>query len=119
MNVLSTIPILLAIDAPFVYSIMPSYNKYWPNVITSSNKIILTIFAVYILLASSLIYIVLDSKTPYFTAALLGATIYGVYSFTIYTLIPQWPLWLAVLETIWGAVMMILATYIISKLYNK
>lgn len=119
MNVITTIPILLAIDAPFIYSIMSSYNKYWPNVIRSSNKIILTIFVVYILLASTLVYIVLDSKTPYFTAALLGATIYGIYSFTIYTLIPEWPLWLAVLEMIWGSVMMIISTYIISKVYNK
>lgn len=115
-QVLLTIPLLLAIDMPFILGIMSTYKKYWPNQISRSFKIIPAMIVIYTLLALTLLLITTPSENPYMYAALVGATIYGVYSFTVYALVPEWPLWLASLETIWGALMMVIATFAI-KLY--
>jgi len=38
--------------------------------------------------------------------AILGATMYGLYDFTNYATLTQYPLWFAVQDMIWGTVLM-------------
>ena len=107
---------LLIIDIPFIIFIVQQYQKYWPAKVGFNLKMILGIFVIYSLLAASLLFITLHSENPYINAALMGATIYGVYSFTVYSLVPDWPIWLAGLETAWGAIMMLIATAVLKFL---
>lgn len=117
ITLLIAIVTLIIIDVPFLIFILQEYQKYWPNKIGFNLKMILSMFVVYSLLACSLLFITLNSANPYINAALMGATIYGVYSFTIYALVPDWPIWLAGLETLWGAAMMTIATVVLKLVF--
>ena len=55
-------------------------------------------------------YALLISAVTYFGTrltvgqmALLGATVYGVYELTNHATLDKWPIWMVVVDTLWGA----------------
>lgn len=64
-----------------------------------------SILITYIFLLLGLNYIVI----PYNIPLLFGLIVYGVYSFTNYSLFNNYPVKLAIIDTIWGAVLYYLA----------
>ena len=49
-------------------------------------------------------------------AALIGATVYGLYGFTLAGIFSSYGLGFAVTETAWGAILYLLSTYALIKL---
>jgi uncharacterized membrane protein len=64
---------------------------------------------VYIFLA----YMLLETKSGY-QAFLYGASIYGVYDFTNYTIFEHYDWKLAVADTLWGGVLFVLARHLLN-----
>jgi len=64
-------------------------------------------FAVYILLGAGMALFVIPRAATVSSAAALGAlfglVVYGVYDFTNYSTLRQWPLVLTLADTAWGA----------------
>jgi uncharacterized membrane protein len=65
---------------------------------------------VYIFLSIGVVYFILprletdaSGLTSFFTGALLGLIIYGVYDMTNYSTLKDWPLLLALADMFWGA----------------
>ena len=57
-----------------------------------------------------LCYVLLITAVTYFGTrltvsqmALLGATVYGVYELTNHATLDKWPIWMVVVDTLWGA----------------
>jgi uncharacterized membrane protein len=75
--------------------------KIWPAVIC------------YILLILGLYYFILRTHRSIMEAFLFGVVIYGVYESTSYALLKKWDLSLAVMDTLWGGVIMALTTAIV------
>ena len=72
----------------------------------------------YILLIGGLYYFILMKKRPVLDAFLFGLVIYGVYDTTIYALFKKWSPYLAIMDTLWGGILMATTTYITYKLTN-
>lgn len=75
---------------------------------------------VYPLLAAGVTFFVLTQSRTAFEAlvygALLGVVIYGVYDFTNYSTLRDWPLALALVDLCWGAVICGAASWITATL---
>lgn len=48
-------------------------------------------------------------------AFLLGATIYAVFDFTNYAIFKKYPLWFALMDTLWGGILFAIISYIDKK----
>ena len=77
-------------------------------------KILPTILC-YMLLVFGLNYFIISKKQSLYAAFLLGIVIYGVYDTTTYALITKWSPQLALIDTLWGGILMCTAAYITYK----
>ena len=75
--------------------------------------------ACYIFLIFGLYYFILREHRSIMEAFLLGIVIYGVYDSTTYALLKKWDIKLAVMDTLWGGVLMALTTYFTYKYISK
>jgi len=71
---------------------------------------------VYLLLAIGLYVFIVEPGKSLWYAALFGLVIYGVYDFTSYTILKKYDLNVAIMDTVWGSVLMTGTTYIVRAL---
>lgn len=74
---------------------------------------ILPVILCYILLVFGLNYFILRNHRSIFDAFLLGVVIYGVYDMTNLATLKKWKWNLAIMDTLWGGVLLALTTAII------
>lgn len=72
----------------------------------------------YLLLVSIEYYFIIKQKKGLKDAFLLGAGIYGVYELTNYATLKEWSLYLVIMDTIWGGILFVAATYLHNSLIN-
>ena len=72
----------------------------------------------YILLIFGLYYFILRTKRSVLDAFLLGIVIYGVYDTTGYTIFKKWDPYLAIMDTLWGGILLALTTYLTYRILN-
>ena len=72
----------------------------------------------YIFLIYGLNYFIIQKKRSVAEAATLGFVIYGVYEFTNLSIIKNWHIFTAIIDTTWGAILFGLTTAIIYKIKN-
>ena len=51
--------------------------------------------------------------------ALLGATVYGVYELTNHATLDKWPIWMVVVDTLWGAALFAAGGAVVRALSTK
>jgi len=73
----------------------------------------------YIFLIFGLYYFILREHRTVIEAFLFGLVIYGVYDSTTYALLKKWDIKLAIMDTLWGGVLMALTTYFSYKYISK
>lgn len=108
--------IILAIDSAYLYFIADAFGSMVKSIQHESMSIRYgSAFIVYALLAIGLVNIAISSGTSYKTdvkkAALLGAVTYGVFDFTNHAVFRNYNIVIAVIDTIWGALLMGLSAY--------
>lgn len=109
--------IILALDSVYLFMIAESFGSMVKSIQHESMSIRYgSAFIVYALLAIGLVNIAISSGTSYKTdvkkAALLGAVTYGVFDFTNHAVFRNYNIVLAVIDTIWGAVLLGLSAYL-------
>ena len=67
---------------------------------------------VYVFAAVLLYWFIIKNRRPLWEATLLGLAIYGVYDFTNYAILKNYDLHIAIMDTVWGATLFTLATWI-------
>jgi uncharacterized membrane protein len=72
----------------------------------------------YLLLVIGLYYFIIREHRPVFDAFLLGLVIYGVYETTSYALLKKWKWNIVLIDTLWGAILFALTTFITYKVVN-
>jgi uncharacterized membrane protein len=72
----------------------------------------------YILLSLAILFFIETPRRHVGYAFLLGIIIYGVYETTSYALLKKWDLQIAVMDTVWGGILFVLAT-ILSRFLVK
>lgn len=59
---------------------------------------------VYLIIPAGLIWFVLPKRRTFLWGSVFGVILYGVYDFTNYATLSGWPLALVFLDTLWGAI---------------
>lgn len=113
-RILLSAAVLLALD--FIYL---SFNKgAFETQIVQIQRVVMQVKLVpaaicYLLLILGLNYFILSRHRPVYEAVLLGMLIYGVYDSTNYALFKKWDWKLAVMDGLWGGVLLGLTTFIV------
>lgn len=105
--------IMMALDFIYLYLNKRAFSEHFALV----QRVVLQINYVgaiicYILLIFGLYYFILREKRSIEEAFLFGLIIYGVYDSTNYATLKRWSPNLAVMDTIWGGILMSLTTYL-------
>ena len=96
MMMLATVPILLLLDLPYLYLVGQHYFE------SLGLRTYVGGFITYCLLALGLDLVQYDPVNSF----ILGLIIYGVYDATNYATLSQWSLSFALMDTLWGALLM-------------
>jgi uncharacterized membrane protein len=104
---------MLALD--FIY-ITTNLQKFQDQIITVQRVVMqfkpLGAVICYILLIFGLYYFILRNKRPVYEAFFFGLVIYGVYDSTNYATLKKWSPSLAIMDALWGGVLMASTTYL-------
>jgi uncharacterized membrane protein len=111
----------LAIDAVWL-TLNYSYHKALFAAIQGSPLTIryLPAFLVYVVIAAALWYFVFDGgkeKNPALLRAfILGLLMYGIYDLTNYATLARYTLRMTVTDSLWGATLFTLVTWVVSRI---
>jgi len=106
--------ILLVLDSIYLYIFSKTFTD---NIVNIQNGVAIkykipSIILCYLFLIAGINYFIIIPKRPIFDAFLLGIFVYGVYETTSYALLNKWPLSIAIIDTLWGGILLSLTTYI-------
>ena len=111
--------VILAIDIPWItYVMAPAYRSFYKKAgLTLKTKPIPAAIAYAIMtLAYYLLIVSENSASTLKKAASVGFVAYGIYAFTLLAILEDYPMWLAVSETVWGTMLYAVATLVTSKI---
>jgi uncharacterized membrane protein len=113
---LFTAILFVLLDSIYLNLIKNYFNKQIIDIQGSPIQINYTAAAItYIFLIYGLNTFIIQKNKSVSEAALLGFIIYGVYEFTNLSIIKNWRILTAIIDTTWGAVLFALTTAIIYK----
>lgn len=108
---------MIIIDSIYLSTIKNFANK---QIMLVQNKPInikiLGAIACYVFLVIVLNYFIISQKKSIYDAFLLGICVYGVYESTNYAILDNWMISFAIMDTIWGGILLGLTTFIV---YNN
>jgi uncharacterized membrane protein len=93
--------LLILLDLPWLFLQSGASKKIIEKISGSFNIRLWAAIPVYIALA----YILL-LQTSVLGAFLTGISVYAVYDFTTLALFKEYPVWFAVMDTVWGGILM-------------
>jgi uncharacterized membrane protein len=117
VTILTILVVMLALDSVYLYFTKSIFGQLVARIQrTALEPKMLGAVVVYILLAVGLYIFILEPGKPLWQAALLGLVIYGVYDFTNYAIFKKYDLSIAIMDMVWGSVLLTATTYIVRKL---
>ena len=109
---------LLALDAVYIGSQYKYLSKMYGGIQNSPLKINLVGAALcYIALTFLLYYFILSKKRKILDAFLLGLAVYAVYETTNYATFTKWPIYMLVVDTLWGGILFAITAKIYYSIY--
>ena len=109
--------VLLVLDSIYLSTFSGFFNSVVKKV--QGEKITFNVWGAvlcYIFIIYGFNYFILDQKKPLKDAFLLGFITYGIYETTNYAILKNWPFSSVLLDTLWGGILYITATFITRKL---
>jgi len=111
---------LLALDSAYISLTRPYFSGLVKNIQKQSMSIrMFAVIAVYVLLTFGLYVLIISKRRSPQEAFYLGLVIYGVFEFTNYALFKDWSVLPVMFDTLWGGVLLYLATRITYMLTRK
>ncbi len=112
--------LLLLLDAVYIGSQLNTFQSIYLNIQKSPLRVRYASAALcYAFLTALLYFFILKPHRPIRDAFLLGVCVYGVYDTTTYALLREYPLQVAVMDTVWGGVLFALTTYFYRLVFQK
>ncbi len=109
---------LLVLDAIYIGSQYKYLSKMYGGIQNSPLKInFVGAFICYIALTFLLFYFILSKKRKIIDAFLLGIAVYAVYESTNYATFTKWPIYMLVVDTLWGGVLFAITAKIYYSIY--
>jgi uncharacterized membrane protein len=105
--------VMLGLDATYISIIKDSYLQQIQNIQTTKPTVnSLGVLLSYSLMIFGINYFILQKKASLLDAFLFGIVIYGIYDATAYALFSKWSVNLALIDTLWGGILMMTTAYI-------
>ena len=109
--------VMLGLDATYISLIKDSYMKQIQNIQTTKPNVdMVAVVICYIFMIFGVNYFIIQKNASLLDAFLFGIVIYGVYDATSYALFSKWSSKLAIIDTIWGGILMMTTAYLTYKL---
>ena len=111
--------LLVVIDSIYLNLIKSFFIKQIQSV--QGDPVTINMFGLvlcYIFLITGINYFIITPNRPVNDAFLLGLVIYGVYETTNYALFKKWSILTVIIDTLWGAILFALTTYLTYKFKN-
>jgi len=105
--------VMLGLDATYISIIKDSYLQQIQNIQTTKPTVnSLGVLLSYSLMIFGINYFILQKNASLLDAFLFGIVIYGIYDATAYALFSKWSVNLALIDTLWGGILMMTTAYI-------
>lgn len=109
--------VMLGLDATYISVIKDDYLRQIQDIQGTKPIVNMTgVFLCYLLMIFGINYFIIQKKASLLDAFLFGIVIYGVYDATTYALFSKWSGKMAIIDTIWGGVLMMTTAYLTYKL---
>ena len=109
--------IMLALDSVYLYFTKSIFGQMVAKIQRTALEFkMVGAVVVYLLLAIGLYVFIVEPGKSLWHAALFGLVIYGVYDFTSYAILKKYDLNVAIMDMVWGSVLMTGTTYIVRAL---
>ena len=109
--------VMLGLDATYISFIKDSYLLQIQNIQISKPKVnMVGVLLSYTLMIFGINYFIIQKNASILDAFLFGIVIYGIYDATAYALFSKWSVNLAIIDTIWGGILMMTTAYLRYKL---
>jgi uncharacterized membrane protein len=109
--------VMLALDSVYLYFTKSIFGQMVAKIQRTALEFkMVGAVVVYLLLAIGLYVFVIEPQKSLWHAALLGLVIYGVYDFTSYAILKKYDLNVAIMDMVWGSVLMTATTYVFRAL---
>lgn len=119
LQYLLTAMIFVILDGTYLNLIKGYFNKQVKSIQGSDIQMnIAATGLVYVVLIYGLNYFIIRKNKSAKEAAILGFFVYAVYELTNYALFKNWSVLTVIIDTLWGAVLFGLTTFIVYKLKN-
>lgn len=110
MRELKTITIIsaftLLLDYMYLSSFSTQFGKVFKEIQGSKiNLVITSTIFVYVLMIFTMYYFGFVKKLSSYEIGIIGAVIYGIYEGTNHATLKQWPIWMVVIDTLWGGLL--------------
>ena len=108
---------MLVLDGIFLSFFGPKFVEMVENIQNAKVSVkYIPMIITYIVLVFQLYYFIIKQNKSLLDAFLLGFTSYAIFDFTNYTLIKNYKLHIALVDSIWGGILYALTTYIVKIL---
>ena len=105
--------VMLGLDAVYLSLIKEPYLQQIENIqLTKPSVKMIGVFLSYTFMIFGINYFILQKKASLLDAFLFGLVIYGVYDATAYALFTKWSVNLAIIDTLWGGILMMTTAYL-------
>ena len=109
---------LIALDAIYIGAQYKYLSKMYSGIQNSPLKLnIIGAVICYIALTFLLYYFILSKKKKILDAFLLGLCVYGVYETTNYATLTNWPIYMLIVDTLWGGLLFAITAKIYYSIY--
>lgn len=109
--------VMLGLDTAYISVIKNDYlNQIQDIQKTVPNVNMVGVLLSYALMIFGINYFIIQKNASILDAFLFGIVIYGIYDATAYALFSKWSANLAIIDTIWGGILMMTTAYLTYKL---
>lgn len=108
-EILKILIIAIILDIPYLLSHKNYFNNIFRKIQGSVVKLnLLGAIICYILISLLIYFIVIQKKLKWYETMLLGSCVYGIYESTNYATFKKWPIYLLIVDTLWGGILFLL-----------
>lgn len=123
-QILTTLILIAIVLIPIDYIYLSSFSNYFAKVFYNiqSRKLKLNICGAllcYVLIVFSIFYFGFIKNISVFDMFILGFIIYGIYETTNYATFEKWPIFMVLLDTLWGGILFSSSFYFVKLLIKQ
>ena len=109
--------VMLSLDASYISLIKDEYLQQIEDIQGTKPKVnMIGVVITYIIMIFGMNYFILQKNASLLDAFLFGIVLYGVYDGTTYSLFTKWSTKLAIIDVLWGGILMMTTAYVTYRL---